>query len=146
MYQNNSICKWRVWEARGEMLSKHCRATAAGQHHLKHTLEIKECKQFLGITRIDLFTNKHEQWDRQLARGRHDIGISFHVSPSPGCEGYGLNGGKERGWGWQTNALLLKDRAHRAPLLPTAPISHVTAREEASTHSISGSLQTYCCV
>lgn len=101
------------------MLSKHCRATAAGQHHLKHTL--------LSAS-IDLFTNKQGSWDRQLERGRHDIGISLHFSPSPGCAGDGLNRGEERGWGWQPNALLLKDGAHGAPLLPTMPISHVMPR------------------
>lgn len=95
------------------MLNKHHQATAVGQNHSKNTLEIKECKQFLGITCIDLFINKQEQQGRQRRRGACDVEwVPFHSNPSPNSTGGRINHWKERGWRWQANALLLKDRAH----------------------------------
>lgn len=73
-------------------------------------------------------TNKQEQWDRQTDRGSlniQDIRIFFHFSLSPDCARDGFNGGKVKGWGWQTNALLLKDGTHKCSIPPTPPISWV---------------------
>lgn len=102
-----TFCKWTAGETWGKIQSKHCQDIAVRQHHLKHTLETKDCKQFLGITCSNLSINKQQQWGRQL--GRRTWNTRFPLCFKPSSR---LNHRKEWGRGWQVNALLLKDRAH----------------------------------